>query len=536
MVSSRAVVPPCPFCELPEEFHTWSNDLVVAIRDRFPVAPGHTLLITRRHVATWFDASAAEQHAVLQAIERVKVELDREFAPHGYNIGINAGEAAGQTVMHLHVHVIPRFRGDMDDPRGGVRGVIPHRQKYDSPDPFAALAAFIPGEETHLVGVLHRAMAVAAEIDVLAAFVQSSGIDKIEGELVDALERGTLVRLLTGTYLGITDPRALQRLYTLTTKHPGLTVRLYQVAGKEVFHPKAYIFANGRYGVAFVGSSNLSGSALTGGIEWNSKTSNVDQDAFRSIRARFAQLFESGRAASLTPEILAAYQHRVPAVPAPEPAGPPPPQPHAIQQEVLAALHSTRTEGEVRGLVVMATGLGKTLLAGFDFAQMRGRRALFVAHRDEILAQSERSWASVLPDRSIGFVTGDRKQPDADIVLASVATLSRQRHLRAFAPDHFDYVVIDEFHHASAASYRKLLAHFTPAFLLGLTATPDRMDGAPLLELCDENLVARVGLMALGSLRHREAHDGRRHPRPCSTGASRVSPPRPGPAALLDLL
>lgn len=106
------------------------NDLCLALRDVYPVSPGHTLVVTRRHVATYFDASEAEQAALWQLVGQVKGALDRERGPDGYNVGFNAGIVAGQTVMHVHVHVIPRYRGDMDDPRGGVRGVIPARQKY----------------------------------------------------------------------------------------------------------------------------------------------------------------------------------------------------------------------------------------------------------------------------------------------------------------------------------------------------------------------------------------------------------------------
>ena len=108
----------------------WSDDTVLAIRDGYRVSPGHTLLIPRRHVGSYFDATADEKGALWAAVERIKLSLDDEFSADGYNVGINVGEAAGQTVPHLHVHVIPRFDGDMDDPRGGVRGVIPGKQKY----------------------------------------------------------------------------------------------------------------------------------------------------------------------------------------------------------------------------------------------------------------------------------------------------------------------------------------------------------------------------------------------------------------------
>lgn len=119
-----------PFLDLPSSRWLASNDLAFAIRDGYPVSPGHTLIIPKRLVATWFEATAEEQAALMALVGVVKGQLDEEFQPDGYNIGINAGEAAGQTVMHLHVHLIPRYVDDMSDPRGGVRGVIPEKQKY----------------------------------------------------------------------------------------------------------------------------------------------------------------------------------------------------------------------------------------------------------------------------------------------------------------------------------------------------------------------------------------------------------------------
>jgi diadenosine tetraphosphate (Ap4A) HIT family hydrolase len=130
-VASAAETPvSCPFCNLTAERILWEEGPVVAVRDAYPVSRGHVLLVTRRHVASYFDATAPEKAALWRAIERARAELVAELSPDGVNVGFNDGAAAGQTVMHLHVHVIPRFEGDVEDPRGGVRGVIPEKQKY----------------------------------------------------------------------------------------------------------------------------------------------------------------------------------------------------------------------------------------------------------------------------------------------------------------------------------------------------------------------------------------------------------------------
>ena len=126
-------IPPCPFCNLGDGRIVTQNNLAVALWDRYPVNPGHALIVPRRHVATFFEATADEKVALFKLVDEVRALIDEEQMPYGYNIGINVGEAAGQTVMHLHVHLIPRFKGDVDDPTGGVRLVIPDKGNYKNP-------------------------------------------------------------------------------------------------------------------------------------------------------------------------------------------------------------------------------------------------------------------------------------------------------------------------------------------------------------------------------------------------------------------
>jgi diadenosine tetraphosphate (Ap4A) HIT family hydrolase len=124
----------CPFEDPPADRVFYQDDLIFCIWDAYPVSEGHALVVTRRHVATWFDASPEEQAALMRGVEIARAEIEKARKPDGYNVGFNAGEAAGQTVFHLHVHVIPRFRGDVEDPRGGVRWVVPAKAAYWEPD------------------------------------------------------------------------------------------------------------------------------------------------------------------------------------------------------------------------------------------------------------------------------------------------------------------------------------------------------------------------------------------------------------------
>ena len=477
-----------PFLAVPSTEWLAANDSAFAIADRFPVSPGHALVIPRRVIATWWEATAAERAGILALVDEVKDRLDAELGPDGYNVGFNSGAAAGQTIGHLHIHVIPRYRDDVPDPRGGIRHVIPGVGNYLLPaaEPYA----LINGQDRLLRDDLLRCLRDRrfARVDLLVSFVMKSGLEQVHGGLVDALDRGATVRVLTTDYLTVTDPDALARLLDMAEVRPeAVATRVFHDPATS-FHPKAYLFssADGAATTAFVGSNNLSASGIAGGIEW---AVGVDQAAH--MLAAFERLWSDPRSRPLTHDLLADYRRNWRPTPhaagvVPEPLATPP-APRPVQREALTALEQTRQEKFRRGLVVMATGLGKTWLAAFDTARPQFRRVLFVAHREEILRQSLGVFRRVRPDADLGLYYGGEKQPDADVLFASVHTLAGNLH--RFPTDRFDYVVVDEFHHAAARSYRRVIDHFTPAFLLGLTATPNRMDGADLLALCSDNLV-----------------------------------------------
>jgi superfamily II DNA or RNA helicase len=456
---------------------------------------------------------------LVAAIDRAKAEIERIHAPTGFNIGINIGTSAGQTIFHLHVHLIPRYGGDVADPRGGVRYVIPSKANYllrveDSPPKLAPSAdryLWTGGQSEPFNNQLMEHFATAARADIAVAFVMKSGVDLLRPAIVEALNRGTHIRLLTGDYLDATDPAALIQLLDFESRVGTIALRVYQTRSTRssvshlptAFHPKAYLFEHrDGAGTAFIGSSNLSKSALTEGIEWNYRiVSSRDGPGYQEARRAFDELFASQSTVPLTEEWIEDYKSRRirNAWPLTEDGltTPPPetaeiPKPHEIQMEALAALRRSREEGAEAGLVVLATGLGKTWLSAFDSSDFK--RVLFVAHREEILDQAMQTFRRIRPSDYLGQYNGDSKHPNAKVLFASIQTLSRQAHLDRFGADHFDYIVVDEFHHASATTYRRLLRHFRPRFLLGLTATPERSDGADLLELCGGNLVYRCDL------------------------------------------
>ena len=356
---------------------------------------------------------------------------------------------------------------------------------------------------------LIQSLKKADSVDIIVSFLMESGVKMLLEELDNALKRGAKIRILTGNYLGITQPSAL---YLLKKKLGSRVDMRFYNEKERSFHPKSYIFHYERYSDIYIGSSNISRSALTSGIEWNYRFSSVsDPKNYEKFYQVFEDLFEH-HSIIIDNEELKRYSqnwHR-PAVAKDleryeylhqneenesedtkvrllyEPRG--------AQIEALCALEDTRAEGAKRALVQAATGVGKTYLAAFDSKSYE--RVLFVAHREEILKQAAASFRNVRNSEDYGFFTGEEKSTDKSVIFASVATLGRSEYLseKYFAPDYFQYLVIDEFHHAVNEQYQRIVKYFKPQFLLGLTATPERMDGRNIYEICDYNVPYEISL------------------------------------------
>jgi superfamily II DNA or RNA helicase len=332
------------------------------------------------------------------------------------------------------------------------------------------------------------------EFTFSVAFVSPRAIALLKQELIDF--RGT-GRIITSDYLGFNSPAAFAELQGLT-KH-GFDVRLHNASA---FHPKGYIFTAPRGVTALVGSSNLTESALVTNHEWNLKVSAAAQsdlaEQFAALTQR--QLDES---VPLTTEWIEAYRESyvVPPVREQRPIGAPasptaPIEPNVMQQVALRAIDDVRREGKRRAIVISATGTGKTILSALDVRAMNPRRALFIVHREQILDKTIQEYQRVLggPATDFGKLTGGMKQPERRYLFATVQTLSQPDTLQQFAPNEFDYVLIDEAHRAGAESHLRVLRHFTPKFLLGMTATPERTDGFNVFELFDYNVPYEIRL------------------------------------------
>lgn len=351
---------------------------------------------------------------------------------------------------------------------------------------------------------LRMSMLKAKKIDIIVSFLMESGVRLILEDLKGALGRGVKIRIFTGNYLGITQPSALY----LIKKELGnqIDLRFYNDE-KRSFHPKSYIFHYENFGEIYIGSSNISRSALTNGIEWNYRFSGLDDKKnFNLFCDTFEDLFDN-HSIVIDDEELTRYSknwHK-PAVSRDlvrydalaedenkkvrnrfEPRG--------AQIEALYALANSREEGAVKGLVQAATGVGKTYIAAFDSEGYK--RVLFVAHREEILKQAAVAFSNVRKSSDYGFFYGKHKDRDKSMIFASVATLGKNEYLNRdyFEPDYFDYIVIDEFHHSINEQYLRIINYFKPQFLLGFTATPERMDGKNIYEICDYNVPYEISL------------------------------------------
>ena len=342
---------------------------------------------------------------------------------------------------------------------------------------------------------LHSEIPSSDRIDVLMAFVRMTGIRPLKELLARHCAEGQTLRVLTTTYTGSTELSALEALKSL-----GAEVRISYDVSSTRLHAKAWLFhRSSGFSTAYIGSSNLTHSAQVSGLEWNVRVSgarnpdvvNKFEAVFESYwnnpdfkpfdRAEFLALSTSGDRTGPT-IYLSSIEIR------PEP----------FQSRLLEQIELSRIQGHHRNLLVAATGTGKTVMAALDYQRLRQRmprsRLLFVAHRKEILEQSLATFRHALRDASFGelWVGGDRPSR-FEHVFASVQSLAAA-DLNNIADSHFDVIVIDEFHHAAARTYDDVLSHFAPKELLGLTATPERSDGLPILHWFDDRIAAELRL------------------------------------------
>jgi len=351
---------------------------------------------------------------------------------------------------------------------------------------------------------LRSELASADSVDLICAFVIWSGVRHLRDALAGVIDRGGRVRAITTTYMGATEKRAVDELVNL-----GAEVRVAMDARTTKLHAKAWLLERGSgLTTAFVGSSNLSHTALFDGLEWNVRLSSVDAaHVIDRVRMTFAshwesehfELYDPTRNGEELERALQEHDRRAIGEASTISFANLDVRPYPHQQRMLDALMVERDRHDRhRNIVVAATGTGKTVVAALDYRQLReqaGRNLslLFVAHREEILRQSLATFRAVLRDAAFGEIHGGGRRASGEHVFAMVQSLSAER-IRELDPEAFEVVVVDEFHHAAAATYDRLLNRLQPTELLGLTATPERLDGKDVTEWFDRRIAVELRL------------------------------------------
>ena len=360
--------------------------------------------------------------------------------------------------------------------------------------------------EPNMLEELRKEIATSDSIDWLVSFIKWSGLRIIMEELrYFTEERGGKLRVITTSYMEATDLKAIEEL----SKLPNTEIRISYDKKRTRLHAKAYLFRRDTgFSTAYIGSSNLSNPALTSGLEWNLKVTEKDSlDVIRKFEATFESYWNDTDFKKLDVDDPASWsqlKHSLSKqqllIAETDDAYVLDVYPFSYQQEILDQLEAEReTHGRFNNLIVAATGVGKTVISAFDFKRFYknnpNAKLLFVAHREEILKQSLITFRSILKDQNFGdLLVGSHKPKSLNQVFMSIQSWNSKHMDTLTTKDFYDYIVVDEFHHAAAPSYRKLLAFYKPQILLGLTATPERMDGENVLAYFDDYIASELRL------------------------------------------
>ncbi|WP_462335371.1 DUF3427 domain-containing protein [Fusobacterium varium] len=347
-------------------------------------------------------------------------------------------------------------------------------------------------KEEKIIINLRKELENCDEFIISVAFITEGGLSLILEQLKELENRNIRGKILTGDYLNFTEPKALKRL--LNYKNIEL-----KILSKEKFHAKGYFFKKGNLWTLIIGSSNLTQTALTVNFEWNLKINSLEDGKItKDILNNFEEIFERlpkldlemienyEKVYKLSKEYLKIQEKNQNSLFKKDI------KPNFMQKEALENLKLLR-ESEDKGLLISATGTGKTYLSAFDVKNLKPEKMLFIAHRKTILRKAKYTFENIISNKKMA-IYGEESIVDADYIFAMVQTLNKKEHLEKFSKNYFNYIIIDEVHHSGAKTYQSIISYFKPDFLLGMTATPERSDDFDIYRLFNHNIAYEIRL------------------------------------------
>lgn len=327
------------------------------------------------------------------------------------------------------------------------------------------------------------------------AFINFSGLQLLLDSFKHLEDKGVNGKIITSTYLNFTEPKALDKI----RKFKNIDLKIFIADKEKGFHTKAYIFENEDDYKIIIGSSNITQRALKSNVEWNVMiVSKKETEFVEEVLEEYESLWDS--TGFVDDEFLEKYENFITSIRKRENQNTVKfndykvIKPNIMQRQALENLHRLRSAGENKGLVIAATGTGKTYMSAFDVMQFNPKKMLFLVHREDILRSAKRTFQSLCKNKKVemGFYTGNAKEAISDYLFATVQTM--EKNLENFKEEEFDYIVIDEAHHSTSPTYEKILNYFKPKFLLGITATPERCDTGNIFDVFDNNVALEIRL------------------------------------------